>query len=548
VTYPKPELFAEAIAKLRARDPIPSSLNTAQWVRTMPLAIRERALWSATIENARFMQRLGDALGDYLTDARELINTPDGRQVMQRKVGNRAEFIQIMRRFAESEGLGPLDPRDAGTIKDITSSARLGLIFDVQITSAREYGRWKQGQDPDVLQEWPAYRFIRAVDVATPRKLHEEFEFAVRLKSDLPFWLRMNDPLIGGFGVPWGPWGFNSGMDVEEVDRDEAESLGLVRAGELIRPIEKAFNDHLESSARGLDPAQINWIKSKLGDRVQISGDRIIFVGSNPGARPAAPAAQPRPAATPPPEPIPAPARAPVPAPAPAPTAKPVNTPADPTRAPVSQSIEIPLPTRPLHTRHIQAMRDALAAIDRVHDDGILPRIPFVIGATEKDTDAWFQTIRRRLQSETRASEIRIRPSAKGARFTLLHELGHFLDFGAFGNRLNGKEGFGSVSNSALAPVMAAARASARIAWIRGSTFSRAFKEYLLEPQEIWARAYAQFVAARLPQGRIPAELEAAIARADSIQWTPEDFAPIAAAMEDLFRARGWLRAESPLP
>ncbi|MFO1458258.1 MAG: hypothetical protein U1G08_02545 [Verrucomicrobiota bacterium] len=219
----------------------------------------------------KFLQRTRDSIGDFLGASREKITTPDGEITEGLKMGSRAQFVDRMRELAIKEGMGPLEPEDVGTVRDITSEQRLGLIFDVQTQAATRYGDWKQGQDPDVLDEFPAQRFIREVGVEKPRPVHQANEGEVRLKSDLEFWLAMNDPDNGGFGVPYGPWGFNSGMGVEDVDRAEAESLGLLQPGEKVEPVEKEFNDHLKSSVSGLDPDIQGILKSRFGDQVQIS-------------------------------------------------------------------------------------------------------------------------------------------------------------------------------------------------------------------------------------------------------------------------------------
>jgi len=53
------------------------------------------------------------------------------------------------------------------------------------------------------------------------RERHAESEGEVRLKSDTEYWATsQNDPEIGRFNVPWSPFGFHSGMGLEDV-RDE---------------------------------------------------------------------------------------------------------------------------------------------------------------------------------------------------------------------------------------------------------------------------------------------------------------------------------------
>ncbi|HOW64869.1 MAG TPA: hypothetical protein P5186_19895 [Candidatus Paceibacterota bacterium] len=180
-----------------------------------------------------------------------------------------------MREFALKEGMGPLDPGDAGTIKDITSERRLGLIFDTQTRQAYAYGSWKQGLDPDILDEFPAQRLIRVQDVKEPRNAHQQYEGVAALKSDLNFWLRINQD----FGVPWGPWGWGCGHDVEDVDRAEAETLGLIAPSQQVNSPELSFNARLEASTTGLDPDLIRFLTDSLGNQVQIVGNKVTFSG-----------------------------------------------------------------------------------------------------------------------------------------------------------------------------------------------------------------------------------------------------------------------------
>lgn len=298
----KPAEFKEAVDKLGSKSVIGSKLNSADWSE-MPLALADRAFFSSQIESVRLLQTMKDGLGDFLTGAREVL--PDGQVAL--KVGSRAEFVKQMSSLAQSLGLGPLDPDDKGTLQDITSERRIGLIFDVQTSAAYSYGNWKQGQDPDILDEFPAQRFIRETDVTKPRVIHQQNEGVVKLKSDLDFWMGMNSPVIGGFGVPWGPWGFNSGMGVEDVDRAEAEALGLIKPGEPAQPVEKAFNEKLKASVTNLDPEFIDLLKGQFGNQVKFENGAVWWKGDRKGK---ALAVTPKPKA-PKPQPEPAPAPAP---------------------------------------------------------------------------------------------------------------------------------------------------------------------------------------------------------------------------------------------
>jgi hypothetical protein len=290
--------WSDAVDKIGDKTPIGSLLDSDAW-SDMPLALRERAFFSSEIESVRFLQSMRDGVTDFLANNKEM--TESGEMAL--KEGSRQQFIKDFQDLAISQGLGPLDPADAGTLKDITSEGRLGLVFDVQTQSAHDFTYWKQGMNPDVLDAYPAQRFIRERDVKTPRPIHQQNEGVVRLKSDLHFWLAMNDPAIGGFGVPWGPWGFGSGMGVEDVEREEAEGMGIIQPGEAVRPVDGDFNDHLEASTHGIDPDMIKQLKESFGDQVEFdeandvvkwatpapAAENVVTEESSPSSRPSPP-------------------------------------------------------------------------------------------------------------------------------------------------------------------------------------------------------------------------------------------------------------------
>uniref|UniRef100_UPI0032B16530 hypothetical protein n=1 Tax=uncultured Limnobacter sp. TaxID=199681 RepID=UPI0032B16530 len=184
----KPEKFMEAIRKLGRKKAIAKKLSSKQWA-AMPTQIRDRAYFTANVESMKFLNRSQKMMKDYLSGAREMVTTPDGRRVSALKKTSRADFVYEMQKLAKETGLGDVLPpgedmsRDMITrTKDIASESRLNLIFDTQTQQAQAYGYYKQGQDPAILDAYPCQRFIRAEQRKEPRRLHERNKNKVKRK------------------------------------------------------------------------------------------------------------------------------------------------------------------------------------------------------------------------------------------------------------------------------------------------------------------------------------------------------------------------------
>jgi hypothetical protein len=263
----RPMQFDEAILYLLEKEPNPQKWSARQWA-LRGADVRTRAFFSARVENARFLDRAQGLLFDFLTNATEKVVGPDNVQRTAIKVGSRAEFVRRMRDFMVREGMateGEMRATNQEDLTDIKSSERLRLIFDTNVRQAYGFGQWKRGMEPAALQAYPAARLIRERNVFEPRPRHAANLGQVRLKTD-PWWADyINDEEIGGFGVPWGPYGFNSGCNQEDVSRSEARRLGLdVRS---VRPETRELNDGLKASTKGMDPA----VKARLREALERS-------------------------------------------------------------------------------------------------------------------------------------------------------------------------------------------------------------------------------------------------------------------------------------
>lgn len=263
------EPFFEALRNLARRKVTPSPNTSAQWQQTAP-AIRQSALFSATVDKARALQAYKDLMQDWMEGAVEEVDGPYGKATAY-KVGGQADFIEKAREFFVKEGLATPEDFKDDSISNIVGSERLKLVFNTNIQQAQRLAIW-QGyvSDPVFINDFPAAQFLRSPGATDPRPRHVAAEGEIRRWDDFDYWLYQNSSEIGGFDVPWGPFGFNSYMYQKPIGRKQAEKLGLVRKGEIIQPISGArWGATLPEKL--VKPAQVNVKKlsKELSDKLR---------------------------------------------------------------------------------------------------------------------------------------------------------------------------------------------------------------------------------------------------------------------------------------
>jgi hypothetical protein len=234
----------------------------------------------------------------------------------------------------------------------------------------------------------------------------------------------------------------------------------------------------------------------------------------------------------------------------------------------VSAAFILPAPPSVIQRERIQAgeaidLRDmvtrALAIIDRIHAIRSLPKIPIVDSYNDTVPSAGGFVSR-----EDEPVEIDVntyKDFAPTAMLTFVHEIGHFIDLAALGT----VGVFATLEGDALLsdwrPAVEATNAVRTMRRQRdaGSVVVQTpegpldvavgmrHAEYLLAPDELWARSYAQYIAEKSLDTELIAALDlmrppAVIGQIYPAQWDAEDFAPVKHAIDTLFRGQGWLR------
>lgn len=222
------------LKKFLTKHPTPSGMSSRQWA-ALSAAMREEKFFSARVENVRLLERLQGMIRDFLTGEREVLE--NGESVM--KVGSCADFVKQAMDWLEAEGLREADGEGEEYHRDVShvgAEARLRLIFRTNVRQAVGAAQWESAMMPANLKAWPAFRFVRFPGAKVKRPVHVANEDEVRLKSDFEFWAdEMNAADLGGFEVPWPPFGFNSYMDQIPVSRKECEAMGLLKPGEPLK-------------------------------------------------------------------------------------------------------------------------------------------------------------------------------------------------------------------------------------------------------------------------------------------------------------------------
>lgn len=246
-----------------ARADMPTSLGSAELRRQLGANILRQSIFSARMSNATAVQALRDAITGILSG------------VKNQTADNHAEARLKLKQIGAMLGYDPAHgfpgekaaPAEAGSLRDIFSTARLNLILKTQEMMAQGAAKNIWGNEPDALEEYPAWELVRGLAVEVPRgekrtkagtvdvptdawdgrwraacsdagddEALKIFEATGRMiaRKDSDVWQSLGDGAGGHddtLGNDYEPFAFNSGMVREEVSAKEFAALGGDPAG-----------------------------------------------------------------------------------------------------------------------------------------------------------------------------------------------------------------------------------------------------------------------------------------------------------------------------
>jgi hypothetical protein len=275
-----------AVAKVRAKTPVGSPLKSADWEKLVSVGLRDRAVFSATVEEMRYLDKVANDVRTAIENRRRILaDNASPARTTEGAYQTRERFIQELQQIGREAGLTPEDPELRGGIQDPTSERRLKLIWDMQTRQAQEFAKFKMDQDADVLDAYPAQEFTRIESRKVERDdWQERWERAggelydgrmIALKTD-PVWAKLSR-----FGTPWPPFDYGSGMGLIDISRKEAEELGLIEPNEKITPMDADFNQKLEASVSDLSDKMQTALKTIFGDQITIENGVAKWLGSS---------------------------------------------------------------------------------------------------------------------------------------------------------------------------------------------------------------------------------------------------------------------------
>jgi hypothetical protein len=280
MTLDDPIDFKAVYEKIAAKVPVTTQLKSWQIAR-IPVAVRDRALFSAQTMSAELLSGYHDRL----------------KQMSQENEATmRAKMKDLI---AELDITAPSED-EAGSITDLGSNSRIGLVLRTNMEMARGWGQYVEGMTEGALQAFPALELIRVEDRQVPREWFDIWDDAadelgdettatsaeetgrmVAKKGD-PIWLAISD-----FGLPYPPFKFSSGMGVEDVDYQDAVDLGVIDEDEIPQQGETLdFNHGVESSIAEMAPE----IVKVLGEGLEGIATKVGNVFQMIAPKPSAPA------------------------------------------------------------------------------------------------------------------------------------------------------------------------------------------------------------------------------------------------------------------
>lgn len=198
-----------------------SDLDSSQW-NQIQAGLRNRAFFSSRVAEVNILAAMRERTAEYAQGGTDISKI-------------RMQMREDLRRMHYEPR-----PGEENTIRDLFTQSRLDVIIKTNVAQARGYMQYAEGMSPGAFAAFPAQEFVRVRHSRRPRtdwpqqwakaggKMHGGKMIAMK---DDPVWQRLGE--LGPFGNSYPPFDWGSGMGVMDVDRAEAERLGLVTREEL---------------------------------------------------------------------------------------------------------------------------------------------------------------------------------------------------------------------------------------------------------------------------------------------------------------------------
>lgn len=222
-------------------------------IRALDAGLRRQSLFSARTTIESYLDDIKATVESIINPKEVARVQEDGTTRTVTEGFNPATARQNLREQLRALGYAP-EAGEAGTIKDLSSDARLNLVIKTNTEIAQGAGQFvQQNAFAETVDAYPALELFRLEDRKDPRDWEQRWRIASQVAGDakaagvLEFtgrmvalkssriWQELGDG-AGGYddtlGNPYPPFAFQSGMWTEEVARESAEELGLLAPDE----------------------------------------------------------------------------------------------------------------------------------------------------------------------------------------------------------------------------------------------------------------------------------------------------------------------------
>lgn len=213
------------------------------------------------------------------------------------------------------------------------------------------------------------------------------------------------------------------------------------------------------------------------------------------------------------------------------------------------------------NTSITERLETAVDAINKVHGSKNMPTIPINVTSNISRANGNFQPA-----YEDKDVFIGINVEGDDLEITLVHEVGHFIDYRGIGKTkmtAGTEDGYSStekifsewntaIDNTEAIQKLKKLQSNPTSSTVevnsKGKTYNLnvdpPYVSYLLEKKEIFARSYAQYIAVRSGDTTLLSQINAKAnnERGYPSQWKAEDFEEVAIAMDNIFKKKGWLQ------